>query len=111
MGNLTLSILTFPLWWYTTGTQLVWNWVVRQLTFGLHQTGLLVFAKHIREPLYGDYTRSGIVFSFFLRLLLLGFKLVMFSLRSLGILLLMAGYLLLLPACLVMIIYQLFPAA
>jgi hypothetical protein len=109
MGNLPLNIFTFPLWWYTTGTSILYQWAKRQLLIGLHQTGILLFAHHMREPLYGDYTRSGRIFSFFFRIIILLYKLVWFLVRSVIVFAIVVGYLLLLPFALVMIIYQLFP--
>lgn len=110
MGSVPLNLLTFPLWWYSTGFALVRDWVKRQTRYGLQATGLLLFASHIREPLFGDYTRSGIIVGFFLRLVLLGFKLVWFGLRELYLVTLAALYLLSIPLTVVMILYQLFPA-
>lgn len=109
MGNLPLNIFTFPLWWYTTGTWEVWQWVRRQYLYSLHQTGILLFSKHMGEPLYGDYTKSGIVFSFFLRIFILIYKLFVFAARMAVVLSLFLFYLALLPAALIMIIYQFFP--
>jgi hypothetical protein len=109
MGNLSLNIFTFPLWWYTTGVYLVWVWFKRQVYFGLHNTGILVFAKHIREPLYGDYTRTGIILSFFLRLIILFYKLLVFCLRIIFLLAIFLIYLLALPVSLTMVLVQLLP--
>ena len=109
MGNLPFNLLTFPLWWYTTGVRIVSDWASRSIRLSLHRTGLLIFAKHWKEPMFGDYTKSGMIMAMFLRPVLLVFKLAVFSLRffwvSLGFLL----YLIIFPAAIIMIIYQLFP--
>jgi hypothetical protein len=109
MNTLPLNLLTFPLWWYTTGTGLVWAWAKLQAIFGLRKTGLLLFARHWKEPLYGDYTKAGIIFSFFLRIFILLYKLLMFIIRVVIITVMVIAYLLLLPFCLVMIFMQLMP--
>jgi hypothetical protein len=91
------------------GAKLVFERVKIELNYGLQQTGLLVFARHLREPLYGDYTRSGIIISFFLRIFLLAFKLLVFGLRFLVVSILFLLYLILLPAIIIMIVFQLMP--
>ena len=109
MDQFPFNILTFPLWWYTSGSRVVWQWTKRELRFGLHQTGLLLFARHMHEPLYGDYTKSGIILSFFLRLVLLLYKLLLFIIRAILVVVAAVLYLLLLPLVIVMIVYQFFP--
>jgi hypothetical protein len=106
MNNLSLNILTFPWWWYTTGFNLVRAWAKREFFLSLHQTGLLIFAKHLKEPLYGDYTKTGIIFGFFLRLVLLFYKIIVFFIRMSLVTILALLYLLLLPGVLFMIIFQ-----
>jgi hypothetical protein len=107
MPNFPLNLLTFPWWWYSVGWSLVKTWTKREYFFGLHKTGLLIFARHLNEPLYGDYTKSGVVFSFFLRIFILIYKLLAFALRLIFVALADLLYLLFLPALLVIIIFQL----
>lgn len=73
----------------------------------MHKTGLLIFARHLKEPLYGDYTKAGIVMSFFLRIFLLVYKLLVLGVRLLIVALLDVLFILLLPGILTMIIFQL----
>jgi hypothetical protein len=110
MQNFPLNILTFPFWWYTVGFGLVWRRFKATYFYGLQSTGLLVFARHLREPLYGDYTRSGIIISFFSRIVLLAFKLLLFSLRMSAATVLFLLYLLVLPFVIIMIVFQLMPS-
>lgn len=110
MNNFPLNILTFPLWWYTVGFGLVWKRCKMEYHYGLQSTGLLVFSRHLNEPLYGDYTRSGRILSFFLRILITVYKLLLFVLRIVVTAIFAVLYLLLLPAIIVMIIFQLMPA-
>jgi hypothetical protein len=109
MEHLPLNLLTFPLWWYTTGWNILWDWNKRQLDLGLRQSGLAVFAHHFKEPLYGDYTKSGIFLGFFFRTVLLIFKLLFLFIRLMLIFLLDLLFLLLVPVVLAMIIFQLIP--
>lgn len=106
MDNLPLNLLTFPLWWYTVGWSLVWDWTKKELRFGLHKTGLLIFARHLQEPLYGDYTKAGIILSFFFRIFILIYKLIIFALRMLIVALLDLLYLLVLPTVTIIIVFQ-----
>lgn len=110
MTNFPLNILTFPLWWYTIGLSLMIRWLKRQFWWGLKKTGLLVFVRHMNEPLYGDYTKSGIIISFFIRILLLIFKLAFFTIRLIIVGLMALIFLLLLPLTLIMIIFQILAA-
>ena len=107
MGRLPLNLLTFPLWWYSTGVSLMWAWSKRQFSLGIHHTGLTLFARHLGEPLYGDYTRAGRIIGFFLRIILLVIKLLMLSARLIMVLLLDLIFLAILPASLAFVIYQL----
>lgn len=106
MGNLPLNLITFPLWWYSTGVRLMLDWNKRQFKFSLHQTGLLLFVRHLREPLYSDYTRSGIIIGAVLRVVILLFKLLLLAVRLLLLLIVDIFYASVLPACLANIILQ-----
>jgi hypothetical protein len=106
MGNFSLNLLTFPFWWYTRGFALVLKWSKREINYGLSETGLLIFARHLREPLYGDYTKAGIILGFFLRIVLLAYKLLILCIRAAIVVIFNLLYLLILPAALVMILYQ-----
>jgi hypothetical protein len=108
MNNTPLTILTLPIWWYTTGLALFWKWFTKKFWFHLHTTGLLAFARHWKEPLYGDYTNSGKVVGFFLRIIVIAYKAVNMSFRILILSALFIVYLLALPFVLVIIFYQIF---
>ena len=109
MGALSLNIITFPLWWYTTGLGLVWHFAVQKFQFWMRKSGMAIFTKHIGEPLYGDYTKGGRVISFFIRLFLLFFKSIFLIIKLALLLLLILGYCLLLPLVLIMVLYEVFP--
>ncbi len=109
MESFSLTFFTFPLWWYTTGAELAWKRYKRQIHFGVVKSGIVLFARHMREPLYGDYTRSGILFSFFLRIVLIVFKSFTISLRILFASILLLLYFIAIPVTIIMIIYQFFP--
>jgi hypothetical protein len=108
MNSIPLTILTLPIWWYTTGLSLVWDRLVKRYHFYLYSTGILAFARHWNEPLYGDYTKSGIVVSFFLRIFVLIFKSLSLLLRTLALGIFLLLYILILPTVLTIIFYQIF---
>lgn len=84
-------------------------WIKKRLAMGLHNSGLLVFAGHMKEPLYRDYTRSGVLLGYIIRLIVLFYKALIFGLKSLVLLLVLALYFLLMPALIIMVIFQLSP--
>lgn len=109
MNTTTFNILTFPIWWYGEGLSLAWGHAKSQWGIILRSTGLLIFLRNMAQPLYGDYTRSGRIISFFLRIFLLIFILVWTSLRLTVTLVAFLMHIFALPLVVVMIIYQLFP--
>lgn len=109
MGNLSLNLLSFPLWWYTTGWNFLWAWNKRQLELDLRQTGPVLFFQHLQEPLYGDYSKSGKALGLFSRPIMTIFKLLFLIFRLLALTLVDIVFLLLLPCSLAMVIFQLTP--
>ncbi len=109
MQDTKLQLILFPVWWYTTGTGIAWQWVRRRFSYKVRSSGLVLFARHLREPLYGDYTRSGIAISFFLRIFLLLFKVIYLGMYIVWLGFMMLLYLAILPLSIVMILYQIIP--
>lgn len=87
----------------------MWGWLRRRIAHRLRAMGLVLFIRHISEPLYGDYTRSGRFISFFLRIALLFGKGIWLGLYSAIVLAIFLLYLAILPLSIVMILYQLIP--
>lgn len=97
-----LSIIYFPLWWYSKG--LLKFFIFFKKTFEEISCPfvLKILVKNLFKPMYGDYSREGRIISFFMRLILLFwriFKIMLVFLISLVILII---YLLLPP----FILYQ-----
>ncbi len=108
-SKIQLNPLTFPLWWYTVGLGVVWDRCIQQFRYGLKKTAFRLFLRNLRHPLYGDYTRSGRIISFFLRIVLIIGKLILLGFRGLFLALFLAGYLLILPFSIFMVIYLILP--
>lgn len=107
-NSVPLNILTFPIWWYAVGAQTVWRWFFLFTRRQFTRSGLVLFFRHMREPLYGDYTRSGILISFFLRVVLL-IGMILFSVFKIFVAFcIFLAFLFALPLAVVMAIYQLF---
>lgn len=108
MQSFPLNILTFPVWWYSTGLNLVWGWYNKKNHYVLEKTGLILFARHMFEPLYQDFSRSGRIISFFIRIFVLIYKFFLFLLNTLFYGLGVLFYLLSLPLVIVMLVFQIF---
>lgn len=104
-----LNPITFPLWWYSTGLSLVFNWCKRSYQFALKKSKFSLFVRYMGAPLYGDYTRSGRIISFLLRVVLLLAKVFALGFRIFGLALLLFGYVIILPLALFMIVFALIP--
>ncbi len=107
--KLQLNPLTFPLWWYTIGLSVAWDLVRKHFRYGLKKTAFRLFLRNMWHPLYGDYTRSGRIISFFLRVVLLFAKVFFLGFRAIVLALFFAAYLVVLPFSLFMVIYLLLP--
>lgn len=108
-SKIQLNPLTFPLWWYTAGFGVVWQRAKQQFRYGLKKTAFRLFLRNLRHPLYGDYTRSGRIISFFLRIVLLIAKIIFLGFRLIVLGIFLAAYLVILPFALFMIIYIILP--
>jgi len=62
------KIIYFPVWWYTTGTKKVLFFIGRQISALAEALSLKILFKNLLRPMYGDYSRSGRIISFFVRI-------------------------------------------
>jgi hypothetical protein len=76
LRELIWEIIRFPVWWYTEGLKLAWHRLERQWMSGVDRTGIRFLLINMGRPMYGDYTRSGRVISFFFRLVLVFWALI-----------------------------------
>jgi hypothetical protein len=74
LRELVGEILYFPVWWYSQGLRLAWQRLIRQWARLYNRLGLRFLFANMGKPMYGDYTRSGKVISFFFRLFLVGWS-------------------------------------
>ena len=109
MVRSAFSPIAFPLWWYGEGFVIAWRHTLARFQYVLRSTGLLIFLRNMGQPLYGDYTRSGRIISFFIRIVLLVVFLVWTGVRLAWVFVGFLLHLAALPLAIVMIIYELFP--
>lgn len=79
-----LRIFYFPIWWYTKGLKKKTFELGRGIKNLSRDLALRIMLTHIFKPMFGELTRSGRIISFFMRLVLLGWRLFLFMIGSLG---------------------------
>ncbi len=70
------ELLYFPVWWYSRGLQLTALALYRNWRGLTHRLSIAILFRTMGKPMYGDYTRSGRIISFFFRLLLIFVRLI-----------------------------------
>lgn len=79
LQRILLDILYFPLWWYTRGLLRILRWGGETIGNTERQLALGIWLKAMFKPMFQDYTWEGRLVSFFMRAVLLIFKMVMFG--------------------------------
>lgn len=104
------EILYFPVWWYTAGTKEIWTALVRQWLGLSERLGLRLLLQSMGKPMYGDYTRTGRIISFFFRIFLVAIRFVLVAGWTLISILLFVIWLVAPIAVLALLLRQLIPA-
>lgn len=103
------ELLYFPVWWYSRGMVLTATTLVNRWYGLLNRLAIPILFRTMGRPMYGDYTRSGRVISFFFRLFLLGTRLVVFVGWTLILLVAMVAWIAGPIVCGAMLIRQVIP--
>ncbi len=111
LRELVGELLYWPVWWYTTGLRLAWRRMQSQVIRMYDRLGTRYLFSNMGRPMYGDYTRSGRVISFFFRLLLVGWSLLVLSVWGLFAALLFLLWIVIVPGVLAMLVLQLLPVS
>lgn len=74
------ELLYFPVWWYSYGLAATAKTLLNNWLGTVNRLSILIMLRTMGKPMYGDYTRSGKIISFFFRLLILGFKIIQLGL-------------------------------
>ncbi|MFH1367350.1 MAG: hypothetical protein ABIH38_05240 [Patescibacteria group bacterium] len=75
--ELVLDVIYFPVWWYTKGLKKAWIFFTGEVSDWANRLSLKILFKSMFKPMYGDYSRSGRIISFFMRIIVFGFKLIL----------------------------------
>lgn len=62
------KIIYFPIWWYTVGTKKVLIFISREISGLAEVLSIRILFRNLLKPMYGDYSRSGRLISFFVRI-------------------------------------------
>ena len=63
------DVLYFPLWWYSFGFFGTLKWTGRFIARHLRTTGVLIWVANLFTPMYGQHDWAGMIISFFVRLI------------------------------------------
>lgn len=89
------SVLYFPFWWYTSGLKRRFLWFIRSTKGLAHNLALGIMFKYLFKPMFGQSTKSGRIISFFMRLILLCWRIFLFLLGTFFKLFLLIGWIIL----------------
>lgn len=62
-----ISILEYPVWWYTKGFRALLRWVEEGLVYRWKSYSIGLWLRHITLPMYGEYSIWGRAVSLFMR--------------------------------------------
>jgi len=69
-----MDIVYFPIWWYSRGLILAFNWAVREIIGTEKMLGVGIWIKNIFVPMFGQRDIQGRVVSFFMRVFQIIFR-------------------------------------
>ncbi|MFH1235872.1 MAG: hypothetical protein V1685_02950 [Parcubacteria group bacterium] len=71
------DIVYFPIWWYSKGLVGVGRYCLSSASFHLQRRlALGIWLRSMLKPMFGDYTKEGRIISFFMRIIVMVWKLV-----------------------------------
>lgn len=107
LDEVLVRAVRFPLWWYSGGLVEFGRRVLRAEAEWLERLGLRILLTNLFTPMFGDYSRSGRVISFFMRIVLLVVKGVFAVVLTVVLLAVFALYLALPAVVVAQLVYQL----
>jgi hypothetical protein len=99
--DLLASVVHWPLWWYTRGLAHAAGWVQRSFSYYAQSTAIGVWMKNLFVPMFGQRDWQSRIISFFMRLAMIIGKGFMLMIWGILLTLILAGYLLVLPASII----------
>lgn len=94
----------FPLWWYSRGLLNAGRWCLEKVKAGNRRLGITIWLANLFVPMYGQRDYAGRIISFFIRIVQIIFRLILFFIWLIIILALFLFWLIL-P---IFVIYQIF---
>ncbi len=79
-----INILYFPLWWYTQGLKKRFLGFIQGSKVSARNLALGIMFKYLFKPMFGERSKTGRIISFFMRLILLFWRLFLFCLGMAG---------------------------
>lgn len=76
--NTIRRIIYFPVWWYSIGLKKRLIGLVQSIQTLFHNLAITIMLKYLFKPMFGERSRSGRIISFFMRFLLLLWRLFLF---------------------------------
>ena len=76
--DLVAEILYFPLWWYSVGLKSILLNFFANLREAQRNLGLGLLFRNMFQPMFGQSDREGRIISFFMRLLIVAYKSILF---------------------------------
>ncbi|MBI3963796.1 MAG: hypothetical protein HY341_02240 [Candidatus Kerfeldbacteria bacterium] len=105
--DLVWEFLYLPIWWYTRGVMRMARYVRDQVADLVDSLGFLILVRNFTKPMFGDYTRSGKIISFFIRLIQIVIYAVIIAVWCVVLAIVFVGWLLVLPFAVYNVVYQL----
>lgn len=102
--DVLFDVVRFPIWWYTTGMVQAGRFFLNEFQSVVDRLSIPILLRNLFKPMYGDYTKSGRIISFFMRIIVFFFRFIGLMILSVF---LVAGFLLWLAA-LPLLAYQVF---
>ncbi|OQB44370.1 MAG: hypothetical protein BWY03_00214 [Parcubacteria group bacterium ADurb.Bin159] len=75
------NIFYFPFWWYTQGLKKKIINFIGNIKRSVYNLALKIMFKYLFRPMFGETSKAGRIISFFMRLLILIYKLILFILN------------------------------
>jgi len=98
------DVFYFPLWWYSKGAKNVFLFCLKHIKEFREYLALGIWIRNIFTPMYGQYDWQGRIISFFMRLVQIIFRIIVFLIWSAIIFLLLILWL----ALPVLVVYQIY---
>ncbi len=72
--DVLFDIVRFPIWWYSRGLMIAARFVGQEIQSLSDRLSIPILIRNLFKPMFGDYSRSGRIISFFVRLFVFIFK-------------------------------------